>query len=148
MTKRLLRALPILLLIAAAALVMGDAFQTDNFVLINPADPTIQLRFDLSAMATGSRPNVSMPDYGGGTFALNVGEGNLNDVLMSQGTGFNPGWQPGFLQNGGPNLTAGRVPFATSGVVLADDADLKFSTDSLTITKINNQSLRVQAHVL
>lgn len=34
-------------------------------------------------------------------------------------------------------LTSGRVPFATTGGILTDDADLTFATDTLTSTKIS-----------
>lgn len=33
-------------------------------------------------------------------------------------------------------LTSGRVPFATTGGILTDDADLTFATDTLTATKV------------
>lgn len=42
----------------------------------------------------------------------------------------------GFIFSDGTNLTAGRIPFATTNGRLTDDADFTFATDTLTITKI------------
>jgi len=38
-------------------------------------------------------------------------------------------------------LTSGRVPFATTGGILTDDADLTFATDTLSATKVAMSSL-------
>ncbi len=47
----------------------------------------------------------------------------------------------GFILNDGTNLTAGRVPFATTNGRLTDDADITFSGDTLTLNKLVLTSL-------
>jgi hypothetical protein len=41
-----------------------------------------------------------------------------------------------FVLDDGTRLTSGRVPFATTNGRLTDDADMTFSTDTLTVTKL------------
>ena len=47
----------------------------------------------------------------------------------------------GIVLDDGARLTAGRVPFATTNGRLIDDADMTFSVDTLTVTKIGATSL-------
>lgn len=46
-----------------------------------------------------------------------------------------------FIMNDGTRLTATRVPFATTNGRLTDDADMTFTTDTLTVTKIGTTTM-------
>lgn len=56
-----------------------------------------------------------------------------DDLLFTITTG--PA-RKGIVLNDGTNLTSGRIPFATTNGRLTDDADLTFTTDTLTTTKL------------
>ena len=79
----------------------------DNaFTLCDNADTSKRCHFQLGSIAPGNDRIFTMPDSDG-------------MIVLSAAA-----------------LTSGRVPFATAGGVLTDDADLTFATDTLTATKM------------
>jgi len=107
-----------------------------DFGLRDQTDQTKFASFDLSLLQTGTSSIIQLPDYGGGIIPLPVNEGSTNDVLVSQGAGFAPGWVGGYVNTSGA-LTANRIPIVSAGATIADDSDLTFSGgDTLNCTKL------------
>lgn len=81
----------------------------------------------------------------GATTLSKLADVATGSILVSGGVGVAPAWAsavtigtslsvPSLTVSG---LTAGRVTFATTGGLLTDDADMTFSGDTLTATKLN-----------
>ncbi len=80
------------------------------------ADLTKMLRFILSGSTTGTNNSITISNTASRNYTF-------PDAAI-------------IVAGSAAALTSGRVPFATTGGLLIDDADLTFATDTLTATKI------------
>lgn len=81
-------------------------FEADTTAFADATDPTKRIKFDVTPLATATTRTFGLPDASGR------------------------------ITTSATPLTSGRVPFATTGGILTDDADFTFATDTLTVTKI------------
>ena len=122
----------------------------------DPTQDSIWKRW-LSALRTDSNATVTVADGGTGITSYTIGDliyasaattlSKLADVavgqvLVSGGVGVAPAWSGSPTLSGSltiGSLTSGRVPFASTGGLLADDSGFTFNTtgDILTVGAIN-----------
>lgn len=96
--------------------------------------------FVVNSAARWARPEPTMTTSERNAASKSEG-GRTYDSTLHQWFGYDGTSDLTFLNASG--LTAGRVPYASDGDTLADDADLTFSGDMLTVTKVSTPTIEL-----
>jgi hypothetical protein len=125
-----------------------QTFKDTTFKLVDDGDATKTTVFSLGGASAGADLTIAWVGTADRTLSMPDVTGSLQTVTGYPSFGFDSFGQidasvitkplglSGVLVVSNVALTSGRVPFASTGGILINDADLTFATDTLTATKM------------